>query len=995
MLASASSFVGRGADLAALARLVGRERVVTVVGPGGCGKTRLTLEALRAATGPVHGFVELAAAGPATGLARVALSACAVPEDPTRAAAEQLRAHLAEREGLLVLDNCEHLRREVAAFVDELLRRCPRLRVLATSRVSLGVAGESVLPLVGLDPTGDAVTLFLDRARRVQPDLPSDGDALVGEICVLADGLPLAVELAAAHARTLPLADIRDGMADRMRFLAARDPAGLPRHSSLASSLDWSVGLVGEPARRALAALSVVDGRFPTEVALALSDRAALETLVDHSLVQFDAIEGRYLLLDTVREYAARLLAASGTGEAAHRRLLGWAVGFAREVRHGLERAAPDVLRRVDAADAAVASAMAWTVVAGRERAAAADVAVDLAFAWSLRGRCAEGLARVRRLAAVLDPVPPALRWAEAFLTGYAGDMETAVGIASEVAATAEDDRTRARALTLVGMVLEFVDPVGAEPVLAEATELAARAADDWCVAEAFQILAYCRVMRADLPGAAAAVDAAVPALARLGHAQLRAWDAALRAEVAVARGGFAAAEAAGREGLRLAVAVGEPVSATGALFPLVRALVATGRIAAARAVVEEHREFFATHPGLAVAEAVLVVEASAGLGPPATALAATAAAQLWWPAGEAADLLALARLADGDPAGALAALAEVAAHAERLGHRGTACRLGITRAAALRALRDGSSADVASEGGGPVGTVSGDGGPVGTGSGGSAVGTASGGGPVGTAPGGGGLVGTASGGGPADTAPACGGPGDAARAAPRDPDAAEVAHAALAEAATLGLLPVVVDGLELVAALAADSGRPVVAARLQGAAGRVRAELGAVPSALTRLMGLALPDGPEVAAGRAEGARLVRVAPPDGPGKAKGWAEGARPASPYGSDASATRTEGAQAALLGGPGVGTGARLDVDRAVAYAARARGRRARPRTGWESLTPTEGEVVALATRGLSNAAIGRELLVSQGTVRTHLRSVFGKLGVTSRAELAARAARRGM
>src|SRR4249920_201723 len=112
MFAPASSFVGRGADLAALARLVGRERLVTVVGPGGCGKTRLTLEALRVATGPVHGFVELAAAGPTTDLARAALHACAVPEDPARMDAEQLRAHLAEREGLLVLDNCEHLRRE-------------------------------------------------------------------------------------------------------------------------------------------------------------------------------------------------------------------------------------------------------------------------------------------------------------------------------------------------------------------------------------------------------------------------------------------------------------------------------------------------------------------------------------------------------------------------------------------------------------------------------------------------------------------------------------------------------------------------------------------------------------------------------------------------------------------------------------------------------------------------------------------------------------------
>ena len=206
----------------------------------------------------------------------------------------------------------------------------------------------------------------------------------------------------------------------------------------------------------------MVDGRFPTEVALALAERPALEALVDHSLVQFDAAEGRYLLLETIREYAGRLLAASGGGTAAHRRLLDWAVGFAKEVRDGLERAAPDVLRRVDAADAAIASALAWPVVAGQGREAAAAVAVDIAFGWSLRGRCAEGLAQVRRLAALFDPVPPALAWAEAFLMAYSGEMEPAVAIAAAAAEAATDDRTRARALTLVGTVMQFVDPVGA-----------------------------------------------------------------------------------------------------------------------------------------------------------------------------------------------------------------------------------------------------------------------------------------------------------------------------------------------------------------------------------------------------------------------------------------------------------------------------------------------------------------------------------------------------
>ena len=209
--------MGRAVELSALTALVARERLVTVVGPGGCGKTRLAIEAL--AGRPLHGFVELAAAGPATDLARIALNACALPEEPGRLPLDQL---VELGDGLLVLDNCEHLRREAAALADALLRRCPAVRILATSRVTLGVAGEAVLPLVGLD-RADAVALFYDRARRIQPRLV-DADAVAGEICALADGLPLAVELAAAHARALPLVDIRDGMADRMRFLAAPRP---------------------------------------------------------------------------------------------------------------------------------------------------------------------------------------------------------------------------------------------------------------------------------------------------------------------------------------------------------------------------------------------------------------------------------------------------------------------------------------------------------------------------------------------------------------------------------------------------------------------------------------------------------------------------------------------------------------------------------------------------------------------------------------------------
>jgi DNA-binding CsgD family transcriptional regulator len=239
-----------------------------------------------------------------------------------------------------------------------------------------------------------------------------------------------------------------------------------------------------------------------------------------------------------------------------------------------------------------------------------------------------------------------------------------------------------------------------------------------------------------------------------------------------------------------------------------------------------------------------------------AAALASAKAIDQAWYAAEAADLLALARLRNGDADGAREAAREAAGSAERIGHRGLACRAAFTAAVAARARGD-------------------------------------------------------------DTGPV---------------------HDALAEAARLGLRPLVVDGLEIAAAVAADEGRDTVAARLQGAAERLRAEMGAVVSPLVRILEVRVLDG----TGRAEGASL-------------GW----------------------------------------EAAVAYAGRTRGRRSRPRAGWESLTPTEREVVALAAQGLSNGAIGTQLLITAGTVRTHLRSVFGKLGVANRAELAAVAARRGM
>jgi predicted ATPase/DNA-binding CsgD family transcriptional regulator len=875
--AVSSSFVGRAQERDELRRLLGQERLVTVVGPGGCGKTRLAVETVGDGVAALLGFAELA---PVRGdLADRVLTACGYRDDPGRSPDERLRDLLGTRSGLLVLDNCEHVRAEAAALAADLLRSCPGLRVLATSRVGLGLPGETVLPLTGLRTDGEAVALLLDRARRVQPRLPGGWatEEAAREICLLLDGLPLAIELAAAHARSLALPAIRAALTDRPGFLVGRDPTALPQHRSLAASIAWSVDLVGPGERRAFAALSLLDGRFGLDAALAVTggDRAALETLVDVSLVQHDPQDGSYLLLETVREHADGLL----TGEerlAAGDRLLRWAVGLAAAARTGLEHGDVAVVRRVAADDAAIASALRVAVGTGRGLPSAAALVADLAFAWSLRGRCVLGRARAEDVCAALDPPPP-LAWARAFLAAYSGDLVAGLELAEDAAgraAAAGDDRTLGRALILTGMAVGFPDPAAGEPLLTEAVACAERAGDDWGTVEALQVLAYLHLFRSDHPAALRCADEALPGLARLDHPQLRAWDAAIRAHAAAAQGRYAEAAERGRVGRDLAMSVGEPVSAFGAVLPRLQALVATGRRAEATAELADFEPFSESHPGLGTDVALASATATvASLDRPADAAAAAertvalAAAQLVPSYAACAGLLlGTARLRAGDPAGAVAAAAEAARWAEGLGDAGSRSAAALLATAARRALGD---------------------------------------------------------------------------------PAVEAAYDALATAAALGLAPVVADGLDVVAGLALDVRRPGPAARLQTAADRLRGELGAVPSPLADL--LRQTDGPAVAAALGE----VGLA--------------------------AARRDGAS--------------LDAAAAIAYARRSRGPRRRPASGWDSLTPTEGDVVALVAQGLTNAAIGARLLMSAGTVRTHLRSVFAKLGVTSRAELAAAHTRR--
>ncbi|WP_246019383.1 BTAD domain-containing putative transcriptional regulator [Saccharothrix australiensis] len=323
--AQLTSFVGRADELARLA--AERARLVTVVGPGGTGKTRLAIEFT---AGRDACFADLSAVGTGDAVPSAVLAALGLRGSGFRADAvdpvERLVAAL-DREPLLVLDNCEHVVADVAALVRAVLGRCPRLRVLATSREPLGLTGEALLPLEPL-PTAapdrspaealesPAVRLFADRAAAVRPGFAVDHDTVgaVVEVCAALDGLPLAIELAAARLRQFTAAEIAGRLAGhgRFRLLSRGDRTAAERHRTLHAVIAWSWDLLGARERVLARRFSVFVGGATAAAATEVcgEDEDVLADLVDRSLVR--VVDGRYRMLDTIRLFCAERLAEAG-----------------------------------------------------------------------------------------------------------------------------------------------------------------------------------------------------------------------------------------------------------------------------------------------------------------------------------------------------------------------------------------------------------------------------------------------------------------------------------------------------------------------------------------------------------------------------------------------------------------------------------------------------------------------------------------------------------
>jgi predicted ATPase/transcriptional regulator with XRE-family HTH domain len=429
-----TSFVGRERELAAVRRLQAGTRLLTLAGPGGCGKTRLALELARELLWAYpHGvrLVELAAIADAAVLPQTVAAAFGLQTVGLRPPLEAIKEFLRARYLLLILDNCEHLLPACAHLAEALLRDCPTFSVVATSREPLGIAGEAVwrvppMAVPGMAPhlaapepsrpgpaaphqeleQPDSVRLFVERARLQRPDFeltPANAPA-VAEVCRRLDGLPLAIELAAARVRMLSVEQIAARLGDRLGLLTGAGRTALPRHQTLRAALDWSHDLLTAPERALLRRLAVFAGGFTLEAAEEVCEPAnegtgaptdildLLAQLVDKSLVIAEEHEGamRYHMLETVRQYAYGKLDEVGEAATVRERHLDWCLSLVQAgeaAYRGPDE--PAWLDRLEQEDDNIRAALGWSV--RRAPAAALRLAGSLARFWEMRSHVHEG----------------------------------------------------------------------------------------------------------------------------------------------------------------------------------------------------------------------------------------------------------------------------------------------------------------------------------------------------------------------------------------------------------------------------------------------------------------------------------------------------------------------------------------------------------------------------------------------------------------------------
>jgi predicted ATPase/DNA-binding CsgD family transcriptional regulator len=504
--AQLTSFIGRSSAIELVRRQLVEHRLVSVVGPGGCGKTRLAIEVGRDVTGQRPDgvfFVDLSGISDPGLVPAAVLGVLGLRAAPGRDPVGVLVTQLSERDVLVVLDNCEHLVDACASLAGALVLGCPRIWALATSRERLGLEGEVTVPVGGLElpdqnrrgcdgwlENSEAGRLFIDRAMTARPGFVLDrsGVVAVAQICERLDGIPLALELAAARARLMSVHAIAAGLSDRFHLLVGSGRAGPSRQKTLLASIEWSCALLREEERALLRRLSVFASGFGLAAAEAvgaggeIEDRdvlGLLTSLVDKSLVQVDPGTDRFRLHETTRAYAATALDADGGTKSARDRHLGYFAGLAKAVQPKFDtREVAGVLSALTPDLDNVRAGLDWGVASAQFDAAAQLLGAAGRFFTAL-GLWSEGWARCERLLATeLAPLRRAGLLGPACQYQRHSDPSAALLLALELTAlgrSLRDDQCTASGLFYTGNIQAWAEPDEALKTADEAIGFARR----------------------------------------------------------------------------------------------------------------------------------------------------------------------------------------------------------------------------------------------------------------------------------------------------------------------------------------------------------------------------------------------------------------------------------------------------------------------------------------------------------------------------------------
>jgi predicted ATPase/class 3 adenylate cyclase len=517
-----SSFIGRDRDVAELAELLETARLVTLTGPGGCGKTRLAIEAASASI-PVRPdgiwFVDLAPVSDRDLVLSVAANAMGVQESRAASADSALIDFLLSGRPLVILDNCEHLIPTCAELTENWLSACPGLTILVTAREPIGVVGEVIRRVGGLQISSDtdtgmsseAVQLFIERARSHEPEFEYGKEELadIAHVTNRLDGIPLAIEMAAALVGTLSVGEILSRLDDRFRLLTGGGGRNLGRQQTLLATVDWSHDLLSEAERVLLRRLSVMSGSFSVEDVEAVCvgdgiDRTEVVTLlrrlVATSWVMRERAADRaaYRLLETSRQYALDKLVSSSEAQKFRSKHSEWFTDLAETGAESM-LGGPDQTRWFDRVESELdnfRTALAWSLGDG-DPALGLRIGAALSRFWEVRGHWTEGLGWLEDALAEAPDAEDGLRGralvAASFLAFYRGRLESARSMVTEglgAAIRAHDKATEARGLRFEAVIEQRIgDRAAAIDAAKKAVELSRSEGEAADLAFALQVL--------------------------------------------------------------------------------------------------------------------------------------------------------------------------------------------------------------------------------------------------------------------------------------------------------------------------------------------------------------------------------------------------------------------------------------------------------------------------------------------------------------------------